>query len=520
MRFKSILAAGGMLLAAPALGAAPTPAPAPAQAQTAPAIDLETARSAVANADFRRLISDRAYAGQILAYLDRLAAVPGVDADTILNIDVLRLFALATLERGDEIRPIVDRIVERRPRQARYYGGPYLAALAIRDVQRAVAVVETASRNVPAAGWSELRAMFTTDTIRPLLGRLHADHDDAARVRLAGALFHIGWPGGGDVGGSDFVRSILVEDRLAHDDGAAAADYAAGISTPELIVPMIVNSRYDRIVAPGQDRLELFRHALAEYDGATAAALAAAPASTQAVLDRVLYLRGIGRDAEAYALLQPFTRDLRATIAADDKGIWLVSEAAYALSALGRDAEALRLMDRIAALPADGNGGLLIALMSRLDIYFSAGRYEDALAWGQRLDREYSQYASDYGKRWIVAGIVCALTGLNRSAEATPQLERLRTGSEANMAALTLAYLCLNDSDAAAAALVHRLQSDDPKSAILALQDYRIAERVDPMTPVVARLIALRERPAVRDALGRVGRILPLPITRSYGGGF
>lgn len=518
MRMKSILLTGAMLFAAPALAAAPTPAPTPVP--VAPAIDIQTARDAVAHSDFNRLISDRAYAAQMLAYLDRLAAVPTDNVEISLNLDMLRLFPLATLERSDEIRTVVDRMIERRPNRAALYGGPLYATLAITDVGRAVAVVETASRNVPASGWADLRTLFTQGSIRPLLSQLHANHDEATRGRLARALFRIGWPGAGDTETSDFLRMILVDDSLSHDDSAGAADYAAGITTPGAIVPMIVNSRYDRVLAPGEDRVELLRHALEERDRASAAALAAAPAGMQAVLDRTDYLRAVGRDAEAYALLQPFTRDLRATIGAGDKGVSLVSQSAYALSALGRDAEALRLMDRVAALAVESNSTLIVAFMSRIDIFISAGRYADALAWSQRLDRDYSHFASDYGKRWIVAGIVCSLAGLNRNAEAAPQLERLRAGDEANLAALTLAYLCVGDSDAAAAVLVRRLQSSDPKSALLALQDYRIAERRDPMAPVVDRLLALRDRPAVRDALGRVGRILPLPVTRSYGGSF
>lgn len=521
MRFRSIMLAGAMLLAAPAFGAEPTPAPAPAPGRTAPAIDLETARNAVGHMDFTRLTSDRAYAGQMLANLDRIAAAAAGDVDASLNIDMLRLFALATLERSDEIRAIVDRMIERRPREAHLYGGPIYATLAITDLQRAVTVVETASRNVPASGWSDLRGLFDRDTMSPLLAELHTGHQEAARVRLAQALFRIGWPGGGDVDGADFLRTILIDDRIAHDDSAGAADFAAGLTTISTIVPMIVRTRYDRIVAPGQDRIQLLRHALDERDRETAAAAAAAPANVQAVLDRAQHLRATGRNAEAYALLQPFTRDVRATVAAGEQGMWLINEAAYALSALGRDADAMRLMERLVALPVADNVSLISAFINRNDILFAAGRYEEALAWGQRLDRDYSRFASDYGKMWIAAGLVCAYAGLNRSAEAAPQLERLRTtGSTANPAALTQAYLCAGDSDAAAAVLVHRLESEDPDSAILALQDFSIADRADAMKPVVDRLIALRERPAVRDALGRVGRVLPLPLARAAVGSF
>src|SRR6185436_21080554 len=104
---------------------------------------------------------------------------------------------------------------------------------------------------------------------------------------IAGALFRIGWPGDGDDDSADLIRTILIEDRVAHDDPAAASDFAAGIATPAALVPLIVRIRYDRVLTPGQERLALLRNAIESRDSSTAAALAAAPSNPVLVLARV-----------------------------------------------------------------------------------------------------------------------------------------------------------------------------------------------------------------------------------------
>lgn len=507
-------------LAAPLPAEPVAPAPAPAQASAPTAQELEASRATVAGADIGRMMSDRDYAAGMLAHLDRLAAAAGDNLAFSLAVDNLRLFALMSLQRPDEIRNVLDRTLARRPTQAAFYHGPWIASLSIEDLDRALAVVETASRNVAGVGWSDLRAFLSRDTVGPLLQRFRIDHQEAKRVRLALALFRIGWPGGDDKETADFLRAILMEDRLRAHDAAAAADFAAGITTPASVLPMLVQTRYDPLFAPGQDRLEVLRLALAERDRDTADALAGSPQDQRRVLDRCQYLRSLGRNAEALALLEPFTRDVPATVRAGEHGMWLVSEAAYALLALGRHDEAAALMRRLVALPIAENSSLIAAAIDYAEILALAGRHQDALDHARALETSGAQYANDYGKAWISAAIVCALAGLDRGAEAAPQLERLRAQSEVNPAALTRAYLCVGDSDGAAALMVHRLESDDPDSAVLALQDYALSSGGAQQGPLFDRLVALRERPAVNDALGRVGRVMTLPLARTYWGDF
>jgi hypothetical protein len=80
--------------------------------------------------------------------------------------------------------------------------------------------------------------------------------------------------------------------------------------------------------------------------------------------------------------------------------------------------------------------------------------------------------------------------------------------------------MCLGDLDAAAALLVQRLGREDPGPAILALQDYRLDSGDGESDRLGARFRSLRERPEVRAALDRVGRVLSLPLTSTMWGGF
>ena len=151
---------------------------------------------------------------------------------------------------------------------------------------------------------------------------------------------------------------------------------------------MMVQTRYDAILAPGRDRLALLQEGLAQRDRDTSAALAAAPRDMRRVLDRVHYLRGVGRDADALALVMPFTRDLRATVFAQEEGKWLINDGAYALIALGRDDDALALLRRLAALPIDQDWGLISQLINHAEILVDTGHYAEALERARMLERD------------------------------------------------------------------------------------------------------------------------------------
>jgi hypothetical protein len=516
MKSVLLLLAG---LAVPVAGIAqPPPAAPPVQAPPARAPtpeELAESAAAIGAADPGRIAIDAAYAAETLRHLDRLAPTLS-DESAAPALDTLRVIALAKLDRRAEAEILTDHILAGRPADPGEYVGPWLAALINNDTARALAVIEAASRAVPGVARPRLREMLDRPTVVAIFGQLQ--DDKPARLRLAEALFRIGWPGNDDVAADD-LRMILMEDRLDNNDRAGAAGLAATLATPVNLGPLMVVKRYDGLLPEGIDRFALLTRAIEQRDRETAAALAAAPSDPRRMVGRAEYLRSVGRNAEALAAVAPVTGDI-AAVADHEEVMWAVNEAVFALAALDRNDEAARMMERIAALPLDANGHLVNARINHLIILSSIGRHAEVLDRAARLEAEQGFSASDYGKALITMARVCALASLSRAREAAPLLERLRGWSERYASILSHAYMCLGDLDSAAALLVRRLGRDDPSSAILALQDYRLDTGDSESGRLRARFVALRERPEVRAALDRVGRVLSLPLTSSMWGGF
>lgn len=492
---------------------------APAAAARPSQEEVQASLNAIGAADTRRLLGDRAYAGELLGHLDRIAPYMSDDAAAANAVRNMRLLAYATLERPADGTPIIDQIIESRPNEAGQYAAAWLAALTFRDKVRAVNLIETASRSVPGVRWADLRTMLDQQTVTALLFELKNQAGNADRVRLAEALFRIGWPGD-DVETGDFVRSILLEDRLAAGDVTAARSYADGITTLGTTLPVLVGRRYDVALPADADRMALLRAAIERQDRMTGDALAAQPADPRRLLDRARYLRGLARDAEALALLRPHIADVPAIAANGEHGVWVVNEAVFAMAALDRYDDAIALMNRVAALSVAANPELISLRINHLELLWEAGRHEEALRRAAVLDADAGRFASDYGKMWIAAARVCALAGLNRGGEAAPQVARLRALSEVNPSALSRAYLCLGDEAAAGALMVTRLEAADPDPAIMALQDYSLGRSHGGDVALAARLAALRDRPEVRAAFDRVARRLTLPLARTYYGAY
>lgn len=470
----------------------------------------------VSEADTDRMMRDGAYAGEVLRHIDRLDQLlpPG---DGRIALDNLRLYALIGLQRRDDAPAVIDRLLAQRPTSPRAYRGPWIAALVFNDTARALRVAETAAANVPVSGRAGLGEVLGREEILYAFRAFAQAHDNPSRARLAEALTSIGY-GADEPQFANMLRRTLLDERLRRGEPARAAEYAAALTDPSTVAGMLVQKRYDALFPAGVDRTARVRQALEITDRATAARLAAAPTDRRRLLDRTQLLRTLGRDAEALALLEPAIRDVRA-VAAEEDGMWLVNEAATALMTLGRRDEAVRLMGQMAEMPIEQYGHLISVSINYGELLLEVGRHADALAHARRLDANAANQASEYGRMWIRATIVCALAGLDRAGEATPTLAEMRAHADDNQAALMRAYLCLNDMPAAEALLVGRLQSEDPEDALMALQDYLPPPSTAGPDPLIDRLLALRERPAVRAALDRVGRIVQLPVQRTYWGG-
>lgn len=69
--------------------------------------------------------------------------------------------------------------------------------------------------------------------------------------------------------------------------------------------------------------------------------------------------------------------------------------------------------------------------------------------------------------------------------------------------------------------VIARLKSDEGPQMLLKLQDYRAGTIRGAAAKVIEpRFLALRERPAVREAIAGTGRILSLPLSKTYWGDY
>lgn len=516
MRRQLLPFAAALLASAVATGAATRQAGPPAAAGSDRGAESGPNRPVMMEFDIGRIVNDRAYAEEVLRGLP--AYEPPTDPIAEANINAIRSLALAGAGRRAESQANVNRLLARGGTRPFSYVAAWIASLVNADPDRLLATIEAAAARLPPLAREEFNSAVPRDQVRQLVRALGGDEHSPRNGPLLEALAALNWPGDHWPSARDEVKLALVDRYLERGDRAAAARFAPRIEAPLHLLDLLLGRRYDGLHPHAADPLAALRRALDREDRLTAAALAARPHSIPVVHERAQHLSSIGRSAEALAVLQPLLRDVRATVAADDDGMWAVLEAVNALLDLGRRDEAVALMERLVALDLALDSQLIGARIDHIDVLRVAGRPASALAYALRLRPEAEFHANAGGQRWVEAGIVCALADLGRAAEAAPYLAPLQDRYDSPMA-LTMAMLCLGDLDAAAASLVRELGSDDPGSAIQTLQEYEIPGAASP-DPLAARMDAVRRRPEVVAALARVGRALRLPLSRSHWANF
>ena len=311
------------------------------------------------------------------------------------------------------------------------------------------------------------------------------------------------------------VRLDAIDERLARSDMAGAADLLARVSTVDDMLTLITLRRYDPLIGE-QDRLALLTRAIAQEDRRTAEAAERSPQDLRVVLDRATFLLGQARNRDAYVLLEPFARDIPATVRRAEEGVFLVNYAAYALLKLGRPNEGVALSAALSAIPITDTPALISARINHSSMLRHVGRNADSLAHATGLNNQIAQYATAYGRMWILSNAICAMERLDRRDEINSLLRRLWRGRDDNPEALTRAYLCMGDLDAAEELIVRRLRAGDAdaRRLVRSFQTYQLGGSIDDV--VEGRFAEIRDRPAVRAALDRVGRILSLPLDGTY----
>lgn len=499
--------------AAPA-GSAPEPAP----EQTARMAEAERVATEL---DWEKLVTEEAYAEQVVPHMALIEQTSRI-AGQVEFARHVSMFALLRLGRFADAAAVSEKLVAAKPEEAGYYRGIFLGYLLLDQDEKAVGAIERAVASVSdPQGIADLNEMFSEDAINHLFQRLYQTRDEARRMRAGEALARIGWPGAGRPVERDRMRALAVRARLMRGDRAGAAAMARELTDVDALLELLVQRKFDPLFGSDADRVARLRAAIEATDAATAEALAAEAGDVRRLLTRMQFLRSVGRDEEALKLVEPTLADIEAVERTGDQAFWIVNDAAYALVQAGRAAEAVALMDRLLALDADKHPMLVSMSINFVEILSGAGLHQRALDHALRISETQSKHASDYGRMWMEEGVVCSLAALGRAAEAAPRLERLRASGDTNPSARTRAMLCVGDLDGAERLLIERLQSKDPEQALVAVQRYRMAGRRSAVAELTQdRWAEVIARPAVQQAIARVGRVLELPLVDAYWGSF
>lgn len=519
MRTVSVLLATCFMVVP--LGATPIAGRAvPTKPTAAPSNDsVSRALDFLGSLDENRMF-EKAYANRVLQEADIVRASDRYEGDIRTATEMARLVALWATDRNKEAFAAADALL------ARGVPVPEIYTLAFEfagrsDPQKAVDYLESASENLATP---EQRATFKDslddETVSAVGQTLTIAKDKVARARLAEGLLKFGWPGDHQFARQDGLRMTALKGRLAKGDVAGARALARQIADPSTGLELLVAKAYDPVTDAG-DRVARLTALIEAEDQRSAKALRAKPGDLKLILARGQFLRSVGREREALALLLPSNSDMAAIEKGGNDAFWVVNETAYALSALGRTDDAIGLMRRLLALGLDKHPDLISMAINSAGIMSRAGRYRQAATYAEDLFRNHADKASKYGQMWMWEVAACGHAMGDNITAAKPWVARLRADPDANRAALMGGLLCANDLDGAAAQLVERLDGDDVSDMLVAVQNYTI-----PLTGSASALLLdqrLRDvvaRPAVAAAIASKGRILKLPLSRTYWGMF
>jgi tetratricopeptide (TPR) repeat protein len=511
-----LLALAALLTGATALSAAPAGAQ---QAPSSAADRIAQAARALGNLDFERITTDRAYGEAALGHIQVLLPLVKDKPAEQRRLQGMRALILAEVGRPAEAKALLEQLLAAPPPEPDGYFMVWAAASHLRDPVLMVRAVEGVASTLGNQDPGTLFEALAPEMVFPLDQMLKEQGLLPERIRLAEALVKMGWQRS-KPSTLDHFRLRLVQHRLDQGQREEAARLAREISSSDAIVSMLVARRYDGLLPPGEEALG---RVLEEEDRGTANALASAPNDAETVLERITYLRSVGKNAEAVAVAQPWLADARRAASVGIEGPYIVNQAAYSLVALGRVGEAVDAMRRLTELDlrAHPEADLIGPGINYAGMLWELGRPADSLAQIERLRPLAAEHANQYGKMWIAAHAACAHAALNQADRAAAELRQLRLTPSINQAAVNQAMLCMGDLDGSERLLIERLSSDDPSEVLLALQDYSIESSGGPGLDLLRkRLREVRERPAVRAAAEKVGHIRRLPLDRTYHGTF
>lgn len=215
-----------------------------------------------------------------------------------------------------------------------------------------------------------------------------------------------------------------------------------------------------------------------------------------------------GRFEEVIELAQAVASDTQNW---EENDGWLLNLAAYSHDALGNQAAATEILNRIASIKydPDQNGWLVNFTLNRASRLMGQGRWADALAASEVAAAIVEKSGSAYAKMLVWRIDACAGKKLGENERTAKALEEIEAHQQDSITLAASAYLCIDNRPRAAELMLASLGDETKQDmALRALQkdEFDIFQS-DSILPSIDDL--LRDEPEISRAFDKLARDIP-----------
>ena len=447
--------------------------------------------------------------GEALAVLDLLLSQSDLPADKG-QVEGLRSFALARLGKLAEARAAIEVAVDSALNPTPLLLRQLFVLRAVTgDMAGAAQTLQLVAESNPK---------WLVDLPSDLIGDVQraAASDEQRAFDLAYTLVAANYaPADETVGDGDVLRLTVIAGLARRDRLDDAKPIIAALVNTANIARLAIDRRYQSLwpglearLGPGADTADAVFIAAAEKR------LAGNPPSIIARAGVAEALNIASKEPEALERIKDIGVAPEALAKLSNRELWVLNLKARLLDDAGRTADALAVLDAVAALPAEGRSSGLAFRIIAADLAEEAGRHDEALT---RAAAAESADLNDFGRQALTGIRACALMRSGKTAEAQKAAEALPAGwtKDGNNRAVQAALSCLGRLDVAAGVMIKRLNSEDTRDdALFELQPFLINDRAGaPDRVTKAALRAIKARPDVKAAFMKWGRDLPAAIS-------
>lgn len=342
-----------------------------------------------------------------------------------------------------------------------------------------------------------------------------------ARFELELALASRGYGVASEPGRVDWIIADAILGLVERDRLDEARPLVARLIDTSTIIEMTVDRRYQPLWPTLEAKAGArFAPALAAERAAIEAAWRRDPGNIERVADYINSLHAAGRPLDALTVGAALVADMAKIEQQGENGFWLVNAHAQALAGAGRVDEADTLFRKLLALGIDKHPDLISMTINHSSLLLDHARNAAALEAADKIDTLTPGHMSDYGQMFVWKTQACASGALGQAARARASLAKIQPMQDKNVGAAMLSLLCTDQLDAAEKLLLKRLADPDKRGAMLtALQDFEPAAPEPFADAMRAKLLTVRDRPAVRKAVAAHGRIMTIAAPHSHWAG-